>query len=444
MKKTSRLPHQTQSSGLRLGHAVSPAVRIGPKPDVTIEADAKPSRRALLASSGIMLLGTALAPAIARAQGERPILIGEINSYTNAPAFTLPYRNGWHLAVEQINAAGGVLGRKIEIVSRDDAGVPENAVRLAAELVGDRHVDLLSGGYLSNVGLAISNFARNNRRLYIASEPLTDALVWSQGHRYCYRLRPSTYMQASMLVREASKLPAKRWATVAPNYEYGEAAVKWFKLLMAQKVPGVQFVAEQWPELGNIDAGATVQALAYADPEAILNVTFGPDLTKFVRAGNTRGLFDDRQVVSFTTGEPEYLEPLGDEAPNGWIVTGYPVRSVQDPRNKSFIEAYRERFNTLPKMGSIVGYAMIASIVAGIQKTGSVDPEQMADGFAGARFETPFGSAIWRGLDHQSTLGTYVGRTAVKDGMGMMVDWRYCDGADALPSDADVRMMRQG
>ena len=124
------------------------------------------------------------------------------------PAFTLPYRQGWQLAVEQVNAAGGVLGRKLEVISRDDAGRPQDAVRIAGELVGEQKVDLLAGGFLSNVGLAISDFALQNRRLYVASEPLTDALVWEKGHRYCFRLRPSTYMQAAMLVRDAAKLPA--------------------------------------------------------------------------------------------------------------------------------------------------------------------------------------------------------------------------------------------
>jgi branched-chain amino acid transport system substrate-binding protein len=395
-------------------------------------------RRTLLASGA----GLLAAPAIVRAQGDVPIWIGEINSYTAIPAFTLPYRNGWQLAIEQVNAAGGVLGRKLEVISRDDAGKPPDAIRLAGELLNDQKVDLLAGAYLSNIGLALSDYALQNKRLFVAGEPLTDALVWEKGNRYTYRLRPSTYMQASMLVDDAAKLKAKRWVTVAPSYEYGQSAVKWFKLLLAQKQPNVEFVAEQWPALGKIDAGATVAALAQEKPDAILNVTFGSDLTNLVRQGNTRGLFEGRGVVSILTGEPEYLDALGDETPNGWIVTGYPVTSVTDPANKAFIDAYRARFNESPKMGSVVGAALISGIVAGIKQSGSVDTEKMADGFAGATFGTPFGAATWRAIDHQSTLGTYVGRTKLQDGKGVMADWRYVDGAAALPSDAEVRALR--
>jgi branched-chain amino acid transport system substrate-binding protein len=394
------------------------------------------TRRTLLAGSA-----TLAAPAIARAQ-LGPIRIGEINSYTAVPAFTLPYRQGWQLAVEQVNAAGGVLGRKLEVISRDDAGRPQDAVRIAGELLDEEKVDLLAGGFLSNVGLALSDFALQNKRLYVAGEPLADALVWEKGNRYCFRLRPSTYMLADMLVTEAAKLKAKRWVSVAPNYEYGTSAVKWFKQLLLEKRPDVEFVAEQLPALGHIDAGATVAALEAAKPEAIFNVTFGPDLTNFVRQGNTRGLFEGRSVVSVLTGEPEYLEPLGEETPVGWWVTGYPVDSVTDPANTAFIAAYKARFNESPKMGSVVGHALISSIVAGLQKAGGVGTEALCDALPGTVFQTPFGPAMWRAIDHQSTFGAYVGRTALKDGHGTMVDWHYVNGADALPGDDVVRKLR--
>lgn len=401
------------------------------------------TRRSILATTG--LAGAALAaPGLVRAQGGAgaPIRIGEINSYTAAPAFTLPYRNGWTLAVEQINAKGGVLGRTLEVISRDDAGAPQNAVRLAGELLNDQKVDLLAGGYLSNVGLALADFAAQNRRVFVGGEPLTDLMVWEKGNRYTFRLRPSTYMQAAMLIEDAAKLPAKRWATIAPNYEYGQSAVKWFRQLLAARRPDVEFVAEQWPALGKIDAGATVAAIAQAKPDAIYNVTFGPDLTNFVRQGNTRGLFEGRSVVSVLTGEPEYLDPLGDETPEGWIVTGYPRDQLTDPANKAFIDAYKARFNEPPMMGSVVGYSLMSAIVAGLQRAGGTDTEAVIKGLEGAQFETPFGGASFRVLDHQGTLGTYVGKLAVRNGKGVMVDWRYVDGAKALPSDDEVRKMR--
>ncbi len=394
------------------------------------------TRRTLLGTTAVMA-----APVVVRAQ-QAPIRIGEINSYSAIPSFTLPYRNGWQLATDEINARGGILGRKLEVISRDDAGKPQDTIRLAGELLDEQKVDILAGGYLSNVGLALSDFAAQRKCLYVAGEPLSDALVWEKGNRYCFRLRPSTYMQAAMLVEEAAKLPARRWVTVAPNYEYGLSAVKWFKALLTAKRPDVEFVGEQWPALGKIDAGATAAALAEARPDAILNVTFGPDLTNFVRQGNTRGLFENRSVVSVLTGEPEYLEPLGDETPAGWIVTGYPQEQVETKANQAFIAAYKARFDKVPGMGSVVGYTLIQSIAAGIARAGALDADKLIDGFSGVTFDTPFGPAAYRSLDHQGTLGTFVGKTAVKNGKGGMVDWRYANGADYLPTDQVVKTLR--
>lgn len=396
------------------------------------------TRRAVLTGSVAVLAS----PSIVLAEGA--IKIGEINSYTAVPAFTLPYRNGWQMAVDEINAAGGVVGRKLEVISRDDAGKPADAIRFAGELVNSEKVDLLAGGYLSNIGLALSEYADHADKLYVAGEPLADALVWQNGNARCYRLRPSTYMQVAMLIPDAVKLGAKRWATVSPNYEYGQSAVKWFKQLLAEKQPGVEFVAEQWPALGKIDAGATVGALQQAKPDALFNVTFGPDVTNLVRQGNTRGLFPAIPVVSLLTGEPEYLAPLGADTPEGWIVTGYPVEQDTQPANAAFVRAYQERFKEAPRMGSVVGYALIKSIAAGIAKAGGVGTDAMAKGFAGVSFETPIGSASYRAIDHQSTMGAFVGKLAQKDGKGVMVDWRYVDGASVMPADAVVGTLRPG
>lgn len=389
------------------------------------------------------VLGAVLAATATTAWAADPIRIGEINSYTGLPAFTIPYRNGWELAVEEVNAKGGLLGgRKLEVVSRDDSGKPEDAVRIASELVNSEKVVALAGTFFSHIGLAVSDFAARNKTLFVAAEPLTDAITWDKGNRYTFRLRPSTYMQAAMLVEEAAKLPAKRWVTVAPNYEYGQSAVASFKALLKAKRPDVEFVSEQWPAQGKIDAGSTVQALNAANPDAIFNVTFGPDLSKFVREGTTRGLFDNRAVVSLLTGEPEYLDPLKGEAPEGWIVTGYPQEQVDTPEHKAFRDAYMKRFNDYPRLGSIVGYSTFQALAAAIEKAGSTDTEKVVDAMKGLGFVSPLGPVTFRALDHQATMGAYVGKIALKGGKGVMVDWRYADGAKYQPADEEVAKRR--
>jgi branched-chain amino acid transport system substrate-binding protein len=397
-------------------------------------------RRSLLALTAC-LTGLAL-PGPGAAQDGDPIKIGEINSYSRFPAFTLSYQQGWQLAVEEVNAAGGVLGRPLEVISRDDGGQSANAVTLANELVAGEGVALLAGTFLSNVGLAVSDFANQKQVLFVAAEPLSTALTWEQGNPYTWRLRPSTYMQNRMLADAAAELDATRWATIAPNYEYGQSAVAEFKKLLQERKPEVEFVEEQWPALGKLEAGPTVQALLAAEPEAIYNVTFAGDVAKFVREGTTRGLFEGREVVSLLTGEPEYLDPLGAEAPEGWIVTGYPWAEIETPEHQAFLDAFQGKFGEPPKLGAVVGYAMIQTIAAMLEKAGSTETNAMNQAMAGLEVDTPFGRVLWRAIDHQATMGAFVGRLAVKDGKGTMVDWTYVDGADVMPSDEEVKSLR--
>lgn len=390
--------------------------------------------------STVAFLGLTTSFVNAHAQGV--IKIGEINSYKAQPAFLEPYKKGMELAVEEVNASGGINGKKVQLFIRDDNANPGDAVRAAEELVSREKVDVLTGSFLSNIGLALTDFAKQKKFFFLAAEPLTDKIVWQNGNRYTFRLRTSTYMQVAMLVPEAVAMKKKRWAVVYPNYEYGQSAAATFKTLLKAAQPGVEFVAEQAPPLGKVDSGSVVQAMADAKPDAIFNVLFGADLSKFVREGNTRGLFQGREVVSLLTGEPEYLDPLKEETPNGWVVTGYPWYGIQTPEHKAFFLAYHGKYKDYPRLGSVVGYSAIKSLAEGMKKAKSTDTEKLIAAFRGLNVTTPFGPVVFRPEDHQSTMGAYVGRTKNEGGKGVMVDYRYIDGSTVQPSNAEVKKMR--
>jgi branched-chain amino acid transport system substrate-binding protein len=370
------------------------------------------------------------------------IKIGEINSYKAQPAFLEPYRHGMELALDEINALGGVNGKKLQLITRDDNASPADALREAQELVSREGVDVLAGSYLSNVGLALTDFSKQKKVFFLAGEPLSDKIVWQNASKYTFRLRASTFMQASMLAPEAIKLKKKRWALVYPNYEYGQSAVAVFKQLMKAAQPDVEFVTEQATPLGRVDAPSVVQALLDAKPDAIFNVLFGADLAKWIREGNTRGLFEGREVVSLLTGEPEYLDPLREDAPNGWIVTGYPWYGITTPEHQAFYKAYQQRFKDYPRLGSVVGYSMIHALAQGIAKAGSTNSDKLVEAFSDLKSDTPFGKITFRAVDHQSTMGAYVGRTKLEAGHGVMVNYKYMDGAGFLPSKEEAAKLR--
>ncbi len=403
-----------------------------------------PSRRAVV--GGLAAAPFALAGSGALAQGSGPIRFGELNSYSRMAAFALPYRNAMQLAVDEINKAGGIKsmnGRPLEVVFRDDGSTPGDAVRVAEELLTRENVSFIAGAFLSNVGLALADFANQRKVLYLATEPLTDALTLASGNRYTFRVRPNTFMQTKMLVDAVKAKGVKRWAIVAPNYEYGQSAAANFKKLMGEAVPGFEVVTEQFPALGRVDAGATVGALLQAKPDAIFNVLFGADLPAFVREGNTRGLFENRLVASLLSGEPEYMIPLADETPEGWIVTGYPWDQVNDPKHKAFVDAYRARFNDTPRLGSLLGYVVGYMIRDMLEKSKSTETEAMIAALEDLKSDTIVGPVTMRGIDNQATLGVWVGETTLKGRQGSMKNFRFEDGAKFMHPEAEVRAARK-
>jgi branched-chain amino acid transport system substrate-binding protein len=385
------------------------------------------------------LLAVVTAPAFAA----DPIAIGDINTYTGQAAFTGPYRNGANMALEEINAAGGVLGQQLRLVSRDDSGKPEEAIRAANELTHNEKVAVLTGTFLSNIGLGVSDFAKQNKIPFLAAEALADALTWEKGNRYTFRVRSSTYMQSAMLVEQVAKLPAKRWAVIAPNFEFGHSASDTFKKLLSARRPDIEWVAEQFPALGSPDVGPVIQALAAAKPDALFNATFGGDLVRFVRAANDRDFLKGLTVASVLTGQPDFLDPLKEEAPVGWIVTGYPWDQINTPEHKKFLAAYQAKFKDYPRAGSLSGYTTIYAVAAALTKAKSTDAEKLVDALEGLQVGSPLGPITFRTIDHQSTMGMYVGKIVLKDNKGTMsADSFYADGAKYLPSDDEVRRRR--
>jgi branched-chain amino acid transport system substrate-binding protein len=250
-------------------------------------------------------------------------------------------------------------------------------------------------------------------------------------------------MQTAMLIPEAAKLKKQRWAIVYPNYEYGQSATRWWKELLPKAQPGVQFVAEQAPALGKIEAGPVVQALADAKPDGIFSSLFGPDLQRFVREGNLRGLFKNTVVFNLLAGEPEYLDPLKDETPEGWYVTGYPWEQIKTAEHKKFLDAYQKKWKDYPRLGSIVGYATMYTAANAMRKAKKTDAESIIAALKGMEMGTPIGHIVWRPTDNQSTMGAYVGKLAKKGGKGVMVDWKFAPGEQYLPSFEQVMAMRK-
>ena len=405
------------------------------------------TRRHLLATTTALVATSWLRPALAAA----PIIIGELTSYQRLPAFTTPYRNGWMMAVEQINANGGVLNnRKLLVISRDDQGTPADSQIVADQLVAEDKAIMLMGSSFAHIADALAQYANKRPVPFLAIQPLTDHLVPEQIKRNTdpnpgasFLLRPSLVTQAAVLAEQAAALPAKRWAIIAPNYEFGKIVAATFQANLSALRPDVEFVAMEWPLLNSIDAPETVTNLLAAAPDAIFNACFGPDLTALFQEGLTRALFIRRPFVSLLTGEPEYLADLrkilvGDfelYGPSQFITTGYPVTTIKTPEHTAFRDAYLARYAEEPKMASVLGYSAIQAIVTALRESKTFDTADIIKTMNDMNFNTPFGPVTLRQRDHQSTMGVFVGNIGVTDNQITMIDGTYKDGTQYLPTD---------
>jgi branched-chain amino acid transport system substrate-binding protein len=391
------------------------------------------------------------------AGAQAPIRIGEINSYSGVgAAFTAPYRAAVEMALEEINGRGGILGRKVEVLFRDDKLRPDEGIKHAQELVFQEKVDFLMGTFSSAVGLAVSDFALKQKKLFLAAEPLTEALTWQKGHRYVFRVRPHTWAQGRILAERAAKLPLVRWSNIGPDYEYGHKAWEGFWNRLKELRPGVAEASSSFPKLGAGQYLDHVNKMLAASPDALYTSLFGGDWIAFVKQAAPFGLFSgDRKrfVVGILLGEPEYIDPLGKDAPEGMLVTGYPWYGIDTPAHRAFVERYGQfvgqkhpALARYPYQGSLVGYVTMHAMAEAIRKAGTVDTEGVVTALEGLRVETPIGSITFRASDHQSTMGAWVGTTRMdpQRNVGVMVNWEYVPGEAILPGDEEVKRLRSG
>lgn len=417
-----------------------------PRPNLFARAASLLARACRIAAAVWLLAGAGAwpLPALA-APAAPPLRLGDITATQRDRAFALRYRQGWTLALEQINAAGGLLGRRVEVLSRDDGGDPAKAVALARELVQGRQVAAIFGGHTSETALALSDFANSARVPYLAVAPLTQKLTWQQGNAHTFRLRPGAWSHAATVAPKALGRRKLQWALVYQDDESGRELAGAFKALMLAFQSKTRFVYDT--PLGTAAlraATATAKSIEATRPEALFIALTGRDLAAFVRAGQAAGLFDGRPVVALFAGDPENLTALreaGVALPADWIITGYPREAIAGPAHQDFIAAYNARFAAPPTMASLLGYTALQSLGAAIRRAGSADPARIAAALPGLKLDSPFGEIEYRRQDHQSTLGVYLGYSA--NGEHPAMDrFVLVPGTRLQPPDEQVRRLR--
>jgi branched-chain amino acid transport system substrate-binding protein len=335
-----------------------------------------------------------------------------------------PILKGAELAVADINAKGGVLGRKLELLSRDSKANPAEAVRLARELIVKNGVGFLAGTLTSAEAPAVSTIAKENHVVFVSPSAKTVTLTDpAHIHPYIFRVASNTTIegQAGAIVMAKWK-DIKTVATIAPDYAYGHDAIAAFVAKLKQLRPDITIVDQEWPKLGESNFTPFITAQMSKHPDAVYCDEFAGDFISFVKQAAPLGYFkaiNDRMATGGEVGSVDLTTALGTAYPYGiWANTYDPV--VWDGPNQpaadvTFDQKVEKSLGT--QYGSswaIMGYVAIAAIAQGIEKAGTTDDEKVAKAMAGMTYQTPLGPRTFNATSHDADQGEYWGEM-VKD-----------------------------
>jgi branched-chain amino acid transport system substrate-binding protein len=366
-----------------------------------------------------MLLALVLATPLA-ASAQKPIKVGFPMILSGPGAlFGEPASKGAQMYVDEINAKGGVLGRKLELVPRDTKGNADEAVRVSRELILKENVDFLVGTLTSAEGPAVSVVAKENKVVFIAPIPKTDQLTAPDKlHPYVFRVAANTTMEGRSAAEIVAKWPVTKVATISPDYAYGQDVTKSFVEHLKKIKPSVQIVDQQWPKLGEPDYTPFINAQMAKKPDAVFSSLWGGHFVNFAKQAKPLGYFDAVKYNVIAVGEagsPESTKAMGKDYPVGIWGNSYDAfywgESAAHREYVARLSKYLK--DEYPSSWAIQGYTGMQFLAEAIKKAGSTDSDKVAKALLGLTIDTPIGKQTIREKDHQANRGQLYGKTVM-------------------------------
>ena len=368
----------------------------------------------------LMLLVAGLLALPLAAEAQKPIKVGFPMILSGPGAlFGEPASKGAQMFVDELNAAGGVLGRKIELLPRDTKGNADEAVRVSRELILKENVDFLVGTLTSAEGPAVSVVAKENKVVFIAPIPKTDQLTAPDKlHPYVFRISANTTMEGRSAAEIVAKWPVTKVATISFDYAYGQDVTKAFVEHLKKLKPSAQIVDQQWPKLGEQDYNPFINAQMGKKPEAIFSSIWGGFFVTYSKQAKALGVFDAVKYNFIGVGEagsPETTKSMGKDYPVGIWGNSYDAFYWGETAAHRDYVARLSKYlkDEYPSSWAIQGYTGMQFLVEGIKKAGSTDSDKVSKALLGLSIDTPIGKQTIREKDHQANRGQLYGKTVM-------------------------------
>ena len=343
-----------------------------------------------------LLAAAAVWPIAAVAQ-PAPIKVGALNPYSGPLAlYGTEVTRGYELAVDKLNASGGVLGRKIELI-RGDVSNPQQGIATVEQLVSKDKVDLFVGTYISAISLTASDAASRYNKLYWETNAVAQILT-DRGLPNFIRSGPDGSAFAntsSAVVRELIAPTLKKDIKALKVWIESEDSIYGSAIAAAQKrileTFGAKVVGVGAHSARSIDLNDTVLRIKQAAPDVLLETGYVPDGNLLLRTLRDQGVKPGAILFIGTGDTPETVQALGQEYMEGILVVGYPRNDISEaygPGNKAYLEAYRAKYKAEPVapqgMNAFSGFMILAEA---LKAAGSLEPEKVQA--AAAKLDKP-------------------------------------------------------
>jgi len=371
---------------------------------------------------GCLGLVLALGPALAE---EKPIKIGVVFIMSGPMGgYGKHGQQAVQLALDEINAQGGVLGRKVEALFEDDLMKAEKGAQIVKKFITEDQVDFIIGPTSSGVALALAPLVQEHKKILVLTQSAANSLTDAQFNPYLFSTLSNAMMHSRAGAYFLADKPYKRWMNIGPDYSYGKESWNSFIGKLKELKPEVEVVGELWPKLMEKDFTPFIQKIIEAKPDAVWASIWGNDAVNFIKQALPTGLFN-KVKFAFTDGAAlETLVPLGKSMPDGvYAAARYFFTTPDTPLNRNFVKHYQERFKEYPDYMAEETYAGVYFLKAAMERAGTTETEKVIAAIEREplAWETPEGWKIMRKEDHAAVEDVVWGETAFSEKYGFAV-----------------------
>ena len=326
-------------------------------------------------------------------------------------------RNAVQMEVEKVNAAGGLAGRQIEMIIRDSKGQPQEAARVARELVNSDGCEILIDAEASSGAFAVHEVAKDLGVLCIHTNSETSSLTADPKIRIPNAFRVArqgvhdSIAGGSYAAQVVKTKGLKKWMTCSPDYAYGRDTTAQFVEYLKHFAPDVEIVGETWPKLFQPDYTDVITKTLQIKPQALYSALWGGDLTSYIDQGNIYALFGQTEFFAVNMADYTALTvvknlPKGIHSGNRYIKS-FP----STPENAAWADAYRTRYSKYPTNWSWENATAVHFLAEASKKASSADGKRIAEAMRGLTIKSPFGAdgTMTMRAEDQTLIGYAIG-----------------------------------